>query len=603
MSVHAHLYEWRPTGCVVRVPEGGFHGHRLVRISPISAFPDRDRPIRAHRRRSVRIAKHRTERGDRPRSGLSDHQWLVYHDRNENGLLDAGEPLLGGVPMELRNSGGAVVGTDTTDAVGYYEFSSDSTANPPEEIVSYETAVPEQLTDWVATGSLPQFDPALGILTRVEVTGSAEITSQIKAESQDSDPQLITAIVSGEIGLALSSSYQLASTPNVDAGTFSAAPYDGTPDFGGPSGHDFGTHSATDSSTLIIADAGTAFFVGTGSVPFSASALATSRTTGGGNVLNEIATTASAAVAITYHYQPHVCLNQGNYTIIEAAQPLGYGDHLETRGNSAPIPNTIGTDEISVTLTNTDLINNNFGEIKGSLSGFVYVDFSDDGIFDANEPPIANVTVTLTGTDAHGNAVSRTMLTAPDGSYLFAELCTGTYVIVETQPPQWLDGKDTIGSQGGSVEDDRLFEIDLEPAEHGIQNNFGELPPPTPSPTPTPTPTPPGTVLSETPTPTPTPTGSPAPTEPPGTGTPPPSATEGTATAPTGTSRDPQEPSPTADKTSVAGTPQPPDAGGGLAFGSASVNIVLGAVVLASAGSGLAVMILGRRRDEDIVGG
>ena len=134
---------------------------------------------------------------------------FVYYDRNENGLLDAGEPLLGGVPMELRNSGDALVGTDTTDAAGYYEFSSDSTANPPEEIVSYETTVPGQITDWVATGLLPQFDPALGILTRVEVTGSAEIKSQIKAESQDSDPQLITAIVSGEVSLALSSSYQL----------------------------------------------------------------------------------------------------------------------------------------------------------------------------------------------------------------------------------------------------------------------------------------------------------------------------------------------------------------------------------------------------------
>ena len=360
---------------------------------------------------------------------------FVYYDRNENGLLDPGEPRLGGVPMALRNSGGTVVGTDTTDALGFYEFFSDSTANPPEQTLSFSETVPERITDWVATGSLPQFDPTLGILTRVEVTGSAEITSHIRAESLDNDPQTITATVSGEVSVALSSSYQLASTPNVDAGTFSAAPYDGNTNFNGPSGHDFGTHSATDSSTLIIADAGISFFAGSGTVPFSASAVATSRTTGGGNVHNEIATTASAAVDIDYHYLPHVCLNQGTYTIHEVAQPLGYGDHLETRGNSTPIPGTIGSDQISVTLTNTDLINNNFGEIKGSLSGFVYVDFSDDGIFDTTEPPIPGTTLTLTGTDAHGNAVSRTTTTNALGFYIFEELCTGTYMIQETQPP------------------------------------------------------------------------------------------------------------------------------------------------------------------------
>lgn len=58
-----------------------------------------------------------------------------------------------------------------------------------------------------------------------------------------------------------------------------------------------------------------------------------------------------------------------------------------------------------------------------SLSGFTYVDNDNDGLKEAGEPPIPNVTITLTGTDnlaksaifpALGTGIARRSLGAED---------------------------------------------------------------------------------------------------------------------------------------------------------------------------------------------
>jgi len=110
-----------------------------------------------------------------------------------------------------------------------------------------------------------------------------------------------------------------------------------------------------------------------------------------------------------------------------------------------------------------------------SLSGFVYADVNNNGIIDPGELGIGNVTVTLTGTDFLGNPVNRVTATAANGFYIFQGLLAGNYTIVETQPADWVDGKDTIGTPGGSAGNDVLFGIALPGGFDGVQNNFGEL--------------------------------------------------------------------------------------------------------------------------------
>jgi hypothetical protein len=110
-----------------------------------------------------------------------------------------------------------------------------------------------------------------------------------------------------------------------------------------------------------------------------------------------------------------------------------------------------------------------------SLSGFVYVDGDDDGVREEGERGIGGVTITLTGIDDQGNEVFATVMTDEDGFYSFDNLRPGTYQIRQTQPDTFLDGTDTIGTQGGDTEDDLFFNIFLSAGEKGEENNFGEI--------------------------------------------------------------------------------------------------------------------------------
>lgn len=119
-----------------------------------------------------------------------------------------------------------------------------------------------------------------------------------------------------------------------------------------------------------------------------------------------------------------------------------------------------------------------------TISGWVYHDRSDDGIFNTGpEEGIGGVTVELL--DANGNPTGITTTTSTDpaklGFYEFRNLTPGTYGVREQQPSGWLDGKDTAGDHGGvaAVETgtivDRITGAVLNYGDHGLNYNFGEL--------------------------------------------------------------------------------------------------------------------------------
>jgi hypothetical protein len=124
--------------------------------------------------------------------------------------------------------------------------------------------------------------------------------------------------------------------------------------------------------------------------------------------------------------------------------------------------------------------------LPGSLSGYVYCDKNDDGIFQAGEPALSGVTVTLTGTDING-AVNKTTATDANGFYIFKDLMPGVFKITEAQPANTVDGKDTVGTLGGDTTNDMFANIALPAAGIGANYNFGEkcdVSTPTPTPTP-----------------------------------------------------------------------------------------------------------------------
>jgi len=113
--------------------------------------------------------------------------------------------------------------------------------------------------------------------------------------------------------------------------------------------------------------------------------------------------------------------------------------------------------------------------IPSSLAGFVYFDVDNDGIKDASESVLVGVTITLTGTDVNNAPVNRTLETGEDGSYKFDQLLPGNYTITESQPAFTIDGKEKVGSQGGtSTQNDKIVIANLAQNTNGTGNNFGE---------------------------------------------------------------------------------------------------------------------------------
>jgi Calx-beta domain/Dockerin type I domain/SdrD B-like domain len=110
-----------------------------------------------------------------------------------------------------------------------------------------------------------------------------------------------------------------------------------------------------------------------------------------------------------------------------------------------------------------------------SLSGFVYGDANDDGVRNpATERGFGGVLLTLTGTTLLGATVHIELRTNTDGSYHFVNLTPGVYQIAQTQPATLIDGKDTLGSQGGVAGNDVFTDIMLAPGVDGVDYNFGE---------------------------------------------------------------------------------------------------------------------------------
>ena len=127
---------------------------------------------------------------------------------------------------------------------------------------------------------------------------------------------------------------------------------------------------------------------------------------------------------------------------------------------------------------------NNFSAVRpASLSGHVYADLTPaNGVRDAGEPGIAGVTVTVSGTNFLGNAVTQVLVTDASGAYTTTTLLPGTYQVDETQPVGVADGTEAVGTVAGTPRgtanpatvNDRIGAIALVSEEAGIDYDFGE---------------------------------------------------------------------------------------------------------------------------------
>ncbi|WP_158222708.1 beta strand repeat-containing protein [Rhodopirellula sp. MGV] len=149
----------------------------------------------------------------------------------------------------------------------------------------------------------------------------------------------------------------------------------------------------------------------------------------------------------------------------------------------ATAPSTV-TNSVSVeTVTGeSDLTNNSdtaattVEGFQSSISGSVYVDANDNGVRDSGEVGIAGVTITLTGTNIFNEPVTRVVTTDDNGDYLFTQLAAGTYDVSETQPEDYIDGQDTLGTGAtATVDPDAFSDLTFDDSPGAaVDFNFGE---------------------------------------------------------------------------------------------------------------------------------
>jgi hypothetical protein len=122
--------------------------------------------------------------------------------------------------------------------------------------------------------------------------------------------------------------------------------------------------------------------------------------------------------------------------------------------------------------------------VPSDVSGYVYFDADNDGVKDAGEWGIGGVRLTLTGTNVEGNFVNLAAWTDATGLYKFSNVLpsqTGTaYTLSQHQPAAFIDGKDTLGDQGGTMLANDQMRLVLPLFGHaagvlGVNNNFGEM--------------------------------------------------------------------------------------------------------------------------------
>ena len=348
----------------------------------------------------------------------------VYIDANNDGS-NAGDTGISGIAVTLTGTdafGQAVVVNATTDGNGNYILDNSGAGLRPSDSAGYsvtEGVVPAPFLDGKETaGTLS------GVTTTNDVISGIVLPQNTPA----------TGYLFGELPPASLSGFVYSDLDN-----------DGVKD-GGEAGLDGVTVTLTGTDDLGNAVSTTVTTDGTGAYSFTA-------------------------------------LRPGTYTLTET-QPGAFFDGSETVGTQASgtVVNTTDSNTISlITLaTGVNGANNNFGELApASLSGNVYADLDNDGTFDAFESGVPGVTITLTGNDDRGNPVNISVTTNAAGGYTFVNLRpsgAAGYTNTETQPANYLDGADTIGTPGGTTNNDSFSAVVLAAGVNGANNNFGEAP-------------------------------------------------------------------------------------------------------------------------------
>jgi cyclophilin family peptidyl-prolyl cis-trans isomerase len=112
--------------------------------------------------------------------------------------------------------------------------------------------------------------------------------------------------------------------------------------------------------------------------------------------------------------------------------------------------------------------------LPAALTGTAFVDTNNNGHRDANELVLPGATVSLSGTDFQGKAVSATTGTDAHGVYKFIEVNPGTYQL-GLSTIFFVNGTSAVGSQGGVVSGSTIASILIPPGQTLVNYDLAVL--------------------------------------------------------------------------------------------------------------------------------
>jgi len=178
---------------------------------------------------------------------------------------------------------------------------------------SFSDDLPLQPTNWSRTLAIPRFEPVHGLLTKVEVVLTGQVSGSARLENLDAAPALVTAESVADLQLERPDGIVITNVSPMATRTERLQAFDHTLDYGGTSGLTIDDLVGFELSERIVYTDATALqlFMGDGYLDLRIRATGRSRATGAGNLALGFRTAAGAAVTVTYtSVQPAIDLEK-----------------------------------------------------------------------------------------------------------------------------------------------------------------------------------------------------------------------------------------------------------------------------------------------------